>query len=83
MTSRINPAPDITISLTQMLGTSAMVLRVRSAAVCQFAAGAAQTLGGHPDKDGTLATGFDTPSDNASIREGQAMRAEGCRCAGL
>jgi hypothetical protein len=79
MTSRINPAPDITISLAQMLGTSAMVLRVRSAVVCQFAAGAAQTLGGHPDKDGTLATGFDTPSDNASIREGQAMRAEGYR----
>jgi hypothetical protein len=45
---------------------------------CQFAAGAAQTLSGSPDPSGTLLTGFDTPSDNASIRIGQAMRAAGC-----
>lgn len=48
------------------------------AAFCQFAAGAAQTLTGNPDFNGTLATGFDTPSDNAQIRIGQAMRAAGC-----
>jgi len=45
---------------------------------CQFAAGLAQTSGGHPSSDGTLATGFDTPSDNAAIQVGQAMRAAGC-----
>ena len=48
------------------------------AGFCQFAAGAAQTLAGHPDPNGTLATGFDTPSDNAQIKQGQAMRAAGC-----
>ena len=48
------------------------------AAFCQFAAGLAQTLGGHPNPQGTLATGFDTPSDNAGIQVGQAMRAAGC-----
>jgi len=48
------------------------------AGFCQFAAGLAQTLGGHPNPNGTLATGFDTPSDNAGIRIGQAMRAAGC-----
>jgi hypothetical protein len=48
------------------------------AAFCQFAAGMAQTLAGRPDPNGTLKTGFDTPSDNASIRQGQAMRAAGC-----
>ena len=48
------------------------------AAFCQFAAGLAQTLSGNADPSGTLATGFDTPSDNASIRQGQAMRAAGC-----
>lgn len=48
------------------------------AAACQFAAGLAQTLSGHPDPKGTLATGFDTPSDNAQIKQGQAMRAAGC-----
>ena len=48
------------------------------AGFCQFAAGLAQTLGGHPNFNGTLATGFDTPSDNAGIRIGQAMRASGC-----
>jgi hypothetical protein len=48
------------------------------AGFCQFAAGAAQTLSGHPDPNGTLLTGFDTPSDNAGIRVGQAMRAAGC-----
>jgi hypothetical protein len=48
------------------------------AAFCQFAAGAAQTLGGNPNPNGTPQTGFDTPSDNASIRVGQAMRAAGC-----
>jgi RHS repeat-associated protein len=48
------------------------------AATCQFAAGLAQTLSGHPDPKGTLSTGFDTPSDNAQIRQGQAMRAAGC-----
>jgi RHS repeat-associated protein len=48
------------------------------ASFCQFAAGLAQTLGGHPDFNGTLATGFDTPSDNAGIQVGQAMRAAGC-----
>jgi hypothetical protein len=45
---------------------------------CQFAAGLAQTASGDPNFNGTLGTGFDTPSDNASIREGQAMRAAGC-----
>jgi RHS repeat-associated protein len=45
---------------------------------CQFAAGAAQTLAGHPDPKGNLSSGFDTPSDNASIQQGQAMRAAGC-----
>ena len=49
------------------------------AGFCQFAAGLAQTLAGHPDPNGTPQTGFDTPSDNASIRQGQAMRAAGCR----
>ena len=48
------------------------------AGFCQFAAGLAQTLGGHPNFNGTLATGFDTPSDNAGTRVGQAMRAAGC-----
>ncbi len=48
------------------------------AAFCQFAAGAAQTLTLHGDPSGTLRTGYDTPSDNASIRVGQAMRAAGC-----
>ena len=48
------------------------------AGFCQFAAGLAQTLSGNPNYNGTLATGFDTPSDNASIRQGQAMRADGC-----
>jgi hypothetical protein len=45
---------------------------------CQFAAGLAQTLSGNPNFKGTLATGYDTPSDNAGIRVGQAMRAAGC-----
>jgi RHS repeat-associated protein len=45
---------------------------------CQLAAGAAQTASGSPDPNGTLFTLFDTPSDNASIRVGQAMRAAGC-----
>src|SRR5205814_5837651 len=31
---------------------------------CQFAAGFAQSLSGHPAFTGPLATGFDTPSDN-------------------
>jgi hypothetical protein len=31
-----------------------------------------------PEFYGTLATGFDTPSDNASIRQGQIMRASEC-----
>jgi hypothetical protein len=48
------------------------------AGFCQFAAGLAQTLSGNPNSAGTLATGFDTPSDNAFIRQGQAMRADGC-----
>jgi RHS repeat-associated protein len=48
------------------------------AGFCQFAAGLFQTLTGHPNFSGTLATGFDTPSDNATIQEGQAMRAAGC-----
>jgi len=48
------------------------------AGFCQFAAGLAQTLGGHPNFNGTLGTGFDTPSDNVDIRVGQAMRAAGC-----
>jgi hypothetical protein len=47
-------------------------------AFCQFAAGAAQTMSGNPNFAGTLRTGFDTPSDNAGIRIGQAMRAAGC-----
>jgi RHS repeat-associated protein len=45
---------------------------------CQFAAGLAQTLRGRADFTGTLQTGFDTPSDNAQIRVGQAMVAAGC-----
>ena len=45
---------------------------------CQFAAGVAQTFSGAPDPKGTLLTGFDTPTDNAAIRQGQAMRAAGC-----
>jgi len=45
---------------------------------CQFMAGAYQTLGGNPNFKGTLATGLDTPEDNAGIRVGQAMRAAGC-----
>jgi hypothetical protein len=48
------------------------------AAACQFAAGLAQTLGGNPNFNGTLKTGYDTPSDNAQIQQGQAMRAAGC-----
>lgn len=48
------------------------------AAFCQFAAGAAQTLGGNPNFSGTRKTGYDTPSDNAQIQQGQAMRAAGC-----
>ena len=48
------------------------------AGFCQFAAGLAQTLSGNPNFKGTASTGFDTPSDNASIRQGQAMRAAGC-----
>jgi hypothetical protein len=47
-------------------------------AFCQFAAGLAQTLAGRPDFRGTPKTGFDTPADNAQIRQGQAMRAAGC-----
>ena len=47
-------------------------------AFCQFAAGLAQTVSGNPNFQGTLKTGFDTPSDNAAIRVGQAMRAAGC-----
>jgi len=47
-------------------------------AFCQFAAGVAQTASGNPNFQGTLKTGFDTPSDNAAIRVGQAMRAAGC-----
>jgi RHS repeat-associated protein len=45
---------------------------------CQFAAGLAQTLSGDPDFNGTIATGFDSPKDNAAIQIGQAMRAGGC-----
>jgi len=48
------------------------------AGFCQFAAGFAQTMSGYPNFNGTLATGFDTPRDNAGIRIGQAMRAAGC-----
>jgi len=49
------------------------------AGFCQFAAGFAQSvLHLDPNFNGTLATGFDTPSDNAGIRTGQAMRAAGC-----
>jgi hypothetical protein len=48
------------------------------AGFCQFSAGLAQTLSGNPNFNGTASTGFDTPSDNASIRQGQAMRAAGC-----
>jgi RHS repeat-associated protein len=47
-------------------------------AFCQFSAGLAQTMSGHPDLSGTLRTGFDTPRDNAGIQVGQAMRAAGC-----
>ena len=39
---------------------------------------AAQTMDLHPDRNGTLKTGFDTVSDNAAIVVGQAMRAAGC-----
>ncbi len=46
--------------------------------VCQFFAGLAQTLALNPNFKGSLRTGFDTPSDNAQIRVGQAMRAAGC-----
>jgi len=45
---------------------------------CHFMAGAYQTWGGHPDFSGTLATGFDSPSDTLGIRVGQVMRAAGC-----
>jgi hypothetical protein len=45
---------------------------------CQFSAGFAQTLSLNPNFQGTLLTDFDTPPDNASIREGQAMKAAGC-----
>ena len=48
------------------------------AGFCQFAAGFAQTMSGYPNFKGTLATGFDTPADNAGIRVGQAMRVAGC-----
>jgi len=48
------------------------------AGFCQFAAGAAQTMDLHPDRNGTLKTGFDTVYDNAAIVVGQAMRAAGC-----
>jgi len=48
------------------------------AGFCQFAAGLAQTLSGHPDFSGSMRTGFDTPQDNAQIQIGQAMRAAGC-----
>jgi hypothetical protein len=49
------------------------------ASVCQFAAGFAQSvIARNPDFSGTLATGFDTPADNAAIQTGQAMRAAGC-----
>lgn len=48
------------------------------AAFCQFAAGFAQTTSGNPATSGTLATGYDTPSDNYQIRVGQLMRAFGC-----
>jgi RHS repeat-associated protein len=61
-------AGNISYGITCMFGAS----------FCQFAAGMAQTLAGHPDPNGTLMTGYDTPSDNASIRQGQAMRAAGC-----
>jgi hypothetical protein len=48
------------------------------ATFCQLGAGLAQTLGGDPDFNGTLATAFDSPNDNATIRIGQSMRAAGC-----
>jgi len=49
------------------------------AGFCQFAAGVAQSvLNGSPDFNGSILTGFDTPSDNAEIQIGQAMRAAGC-----
>ena len=48
------------------------------AGFCQFSAGLAQTLAGDPNPNGTLVTGYDTPSDNAAIQVGQAMRAAGC-----
>ena len=48
------------------------------AGFCQFAAGMAQTLAGRPNPNGTPATGWDTPTDNTAIRQGQAMRAAGC-----
>jgi RHS repeat-associated protein len=52
------------------------------AGFCQFAAGAAQTIALHPDFSGPLGAaikrGFDTPSDNLQIQQGQAIRAAGC-----
>lgn len=51
---------------------------IYGAGFCRLAAGIAQTMKGSPDFDGTLATGFDTPSDDQGIRIGQAMRAAGC-----
>ena len=54
------------------------ITRPYGAGFCQFAAGLAPSLGGHPNFNGTLAAGFDRPSDSAGIRVGQAIRAAGC-----
>jgi hypothetical protein len=47
------------------------------ASACQLAAGLAQTFG-KDHNPGPASSYFDTPGDNASIRQGQAMRAAGC-----
>ena len=71
--SRQNPtdvnAGNISFGITCPYGTG----------FCQFAAGFAQSvIGRAPDFSATLATGYDTPADNAGIQIGQAMRAAGC-----
>jgi hypothetical protein len=79
MTLRINQALAITTKLVLMPEISVLGSRVRmEGGFCQFAAGLAQTLSGNPNFNGTLGTGYDTPSDNAGIRVGQAMRVAGC-----
>ena|ERR1700680_2576419 len=75
---KIHPGPGTSQQRVDAGNISFGVTCSFGGAFCQFAAGLAQTVSGNPNFQGTLKTGFDTPSDNAAIRVGQAMRAAGC-----